>query len=134
MNHRLLFQWPQKMPISPSLSVFISSALHVYRSHCLDPSTDPLVVVYKIPAQDQSGSKCLLRDIKAPKRLVHLLCSGVGQKRRTTTRRKTSLNSPPRLGLQPFILIPVDTCYFFDGKYKALLGNIRRAFDMRAQI
>lgn len=33
----------------------------------------------------------------------------------------------PCLTLQPFILIPVDTCYFFDGKYKALLGNIRRA-------
>lgn len=33
----------------------------------------------------------------------------------------------PFLALQPFILIPVDTCYFFDGKYKALLGNIRRA-------
>ncbi|RCU34651.1 hypothetical protein DVA81_19150, partial [Acinetobacter baumannii] len=28
----------------------------------------------------QSGSNCLLRDIKAPQRLVHLLCSGVGQK------------------------------------------------------
>lgn len=28
----------------------------------------------------QSGSNCLLRDIKAPKVLVHLLCSGAGQK------------------------------------------------------
>lgn len=28
----------------------------------------------------QSGSNCLLRDIKAPKLLVHLLCSGAGQK------------------------------------------------------
>lgn len=36
------------------------------------------------------------------------------------TRRKTSLNSSPRLSLKPFILIPVDTCYFFDGKYKAV--------------
>lgn len=35
--------------------------------------------------------------------------------------------SLPCLVPQPFILIPVDTCYFFDGKYKALLGNIRRA-------
>lgn len=48
--------------------------------------------------------------------------------------KKTSLKSDRRLSLQPFILIPVDTCYFFDGKYKAVLGNIRRVFDMWTQI
>lgn len=41
-------------------------------------------------------------------------------KKQEQQEEKTSLNSPPRLSLKPFILIPVDTCYFFDGKYKAV--------------
>lgn len=35
-----------------------------------------------------------------------------------TTRRKTPLNCHPCLYVQPFILIPVHTCYVFDAKYK----------------
>lgn len=71
MHRRLLFQ---KMPMSAGLS----AQLRFYRSRCPDPSPDP-------PSQQntsmgQSDSNCLLRDMEAPKRLVHLLCSGVGQK------------------------------------------------------
>ena len=65
-----------------------------YRWRCLDLSHDPLVVVYNIPAWDKVSLTVCSEDIKAPKLLVNLLGSGVGQNRRTTRRRKTSLNSP----------------------------------------
>lgn len=110
-------------PLAACLSLTLSGSVH-WSSCCSLQNT----------SIGQSGSNCLLSDIKALKRLDLVSCVLALVKKRRTTRRKTSLNSPPRLGLQPFILIPVDTCYFFDGKYKALLGNIRRAFDMRAQI
>lgn len=127
---RLRFQWTQKMSISRALSVFISSA---YLSLALSGSVhwSPLLEFTKYQhwtewlwlfAQRHEGSQTSGSSLVFWRR----------SKRRRG--RKPSLNSPPCLGLQPFILIPVDTCYFFDGKYKALLGNIRRAFDTRAQI
>lgn len=70
--------------------------------------------------------------VQASEVLVNPSSFGVGQnlKNNKKKKKKTSLKSDRRLSLQPFILIPVDTCYFFDGKYKAVLGNIRRVFDM----
>lgn len=79
MDHRLLFQWPQEMPISPGLSVFISPTACL--SHTLSGSVHwSSCCSLQNTSIGQSGSNCLLRDIKAPKRLVHLLCSGIGQK------------------------------------------------------
>lgn len=133
-DRRLLFQWPQKTSISPGLSVFISSTACLSLTLSGSVHWSPCCSLQNTSI-GQSGSNCLLSDIKAPKTTGSSLVFWRWSKRRTRRRRrKTSLNSPPCLGLQPFILIPVDTCYFFDGKYKALLGNIRRAFDMREQI
>lgn len=53
--------------------------------------------------------------------------------KRTTTRRKTPLNCHSCLVVQPFILIPVDTCYFFDAKYKETSdGSLIREYKFKA--
>lgn len=57
MDHRLLFQWPQKMPISPGPIIVHQLHCMLYRWRCPDPSPDPLVVVYKIPAWDRMALK-----------------------------------------------------------------------------
>lgn len=53
--------------------------------------------------------------------------------KRTTTRRKRPLNRHPCLCVQPLILIPVDTCYFFDAKYKETSdGSLIREHTIKA--
>lgn len=72
-----------------------SAPLHVYLSRCLDLSTDPLVVVYKIPAWDKVARTVC----SATSRLLNdrfISCALALVKRRRRRRRKTSLNSLPR--------------------------------------
>lgn len=81
------------------------------------------VTVYKTPAQDRADITVCSGTSRLPN-CWFIPCVLVLVKEKKNNNgdwRKSSLNPPlpPHLILQPFILIPVDTCSFFDGKYKA---------------
>lgn len=96
-DHRLIFQWPQKMPIRPGLSVCISCTALFYRWDCLDPSTDPLVVVYKIPAQDKVALTVCSGTSRLQKySFISCVLALVKKKKNNKKKNVFELVSPPR--------------------------------------
>lgn len=108
-DRRLLFQWPKKKPISAGALSCSSAPRRVLsrtlsESLCwsLENTTMGRLWLFALGHQGKTASS-------SPTFLWS---------KRTRRSGKRPLNRHPRLCVQPIILIPVNTCYFFDAKYK----------------